>query len=339
MNKITIRDVAKAADVSIATVSKALNGVDVVHPATKKRVQEAAEKLHYVPNLMGKQLKSGKTNMLGFYTSSVAGPYFSQLIEAVAKATTERNYGLNVLVSQDKQIILNNIMGNVVDGIIGFEELITEEELKIIKKEKMKAIFIDRNIADETIGSVVFDSYHMGYEATKYLIQLGHKEIVYLKGFDDVFDSDERLRGYLDALQTLGLHFQLDWIIPGKFEEETAKIEVQKFIKKKLTQKQALPTAFLAGNDLSAIGTIKAIEALGYHVPADFSVMGFDDISIIPYMSPQLTTVHNPIIQQGEEAVAQLIDLINGTKQGTSVELKGKLIVRETTGKPRTKSE
>lgn len=169
-NRVTIHDVAKEAGVSIATVSKALNDINVVKPATKARVLEAAKRLHYVPNVMGKQLKSGETKMLGFYTNTISGPYFSPLVEAIAKEAEKLGYGVNVFITSDKQVIINSIMGNVVDGIIGFEDLIDEQDIAAIEHEQISAVFIDRKTTRKTVGSVVFDSFTTGEKATNYLL-------------------------------------------------------------------------------------------------------------------------------------------------------------------------
>lgn len=322
-NRTTIRDVAKEANVSIATVSKALNGVDVVKPTTKKRILETAEKLHYVPNLMGKQLKSGQTKMLGFYTNTISGPYFSPLIESVAKEAERLGYGINVFITTDKQVIQNSIMGNMVDGIIGFEDLIDEQELEAMKREKIKAVFIDRRTEGETIGSVVFDSFKNGQTATEYLLSKGHRRIAFILGFEGVYDSDERFLGYQKALAEAGIALDQSLILRGKFEEDAAYQAVQEFL---LKFPEHQPSAFLAGNDLSAIGAIKGLRDLGYRVPEDFSVIGFDGIDLLEYFEPRLTTIKNPINQQGELAVRHLIDLIQGKQSGCSFELSGKLI-------------
>ena len=306
--------------------------MDVVRPETKKKVLEVAERLHYIPNLMGKQLKSGRTKMLGFYTSSVSGPYFSTLVESIAHEAEKNGYGVNVFVSNDKQIVLNSIMGNVVDGIIGFEELITEENLQAMKREKIKAVFVDRNITSETIGSVVFDSYEKGYEATEYLIHLGHKRIGFIAGFIGVYDNDERFRGYNAALKANGISFKEDYLLQGLFEEEGAYHSVYSFM---TNHKGRHPTAFLAGNDLSAIGTIKALELAGYNVPDDMSVIGFDDIEVLQYFTPGLTTVHNPIAKQGAVAVEHLLELISEKEQGKSCQLQGELVFRHSASIPK----
>lgn len=322
-NRITIHDVAKAANVSIATVSKALNGVDVVKPATKKRILETAEKLHYVPNVMGKQLKSGRTKMLGFYTNTISGPYFSPLVEAMAKEAERLGYGINVFITNDKQIITNSIRGNMVDGIIGFEDLIDEQELEAIKREKIKAVFIDRRTCSETIGSVVFDSFQTGQTATNYLLTKGHQRIAFVLGFEGVYDSDERFKGYQAALSNAKISFDKDIVLQGSFEEKDAYHAVQEFLKQDAVEK---PSAFLAGNDLSAIGVIKGLRDLGYQVPQDFSVIGFDGIDLLEYFEPRLTTIENPIEQQAQLAVQHLIALITGEQEGQSFELSGKLL-------------
>ncbi len=240
-NRITIREVAKEANVSIATVSKALNGVNVVRPATKERVLAAAQRLHYVPNLMGKQLKNTKTKMLGFYTTSIKGPYFSVLVEAIAREAETHGYAVNVFLSTDKRVVLNRILGGMVDGIIGFEDFLTEQDLAAMEREQIKAVFIDRNIQERNFGSVVFDSFEKGKAATKYLLSLGHKKIVFISGIAGVYDSDERLRGYCEALKEAGISWRSDYQLQGFFEEERTRASVQQFL---LEQKRLAHSIF-----------------------------------------------------------------------------------------------
>ncbi|MGG5335784.1 LacI family DNA-binding transcriptional regulator [Enterococcus sp. AZ154] len=326
-NRITIREVAKEANVSIATVSKALNGVDVVRPATKERVMAAAQRLHYVPNLMGKQLKNTKTKMLGFYTTSIKGPYFSVLVEAIAREAEKHGYAVNVFLSADKRVVLNSILGGVVDGIIGFEDFLTKQDLAAMEREQIKAVFIDRNIQEKNFGSVVFDSFEKGKAATEYLLSLGHKKIAFISGITGVYDSDERLRGYLEALNEAGVSKRSDYQLQGFFEEERTRVRVQQF----LLEQKDLPTAFLAGNDLSAIGTVKAIHETKWRVPDDFSVIGFDGIDLLDYFMPRLTTVKNPIQLQGVTAVNHLIKMIEENACGVSYVLPGELSIKQST--------
>lgn len=326
MGKVTIKDVAREAGVSISTVSNALNNVDVLTPETKKHVLEVAERLNYVPNLNGKLLKSGKTKLLGFFTTSVAGPYFYTLVESMSRECDRLGYGLSVLVTKDKQVIMNNILGGRVDGVIIFEELkINDHDIAVMAKNKIKAVFLDRVVQNETMGSIVFNSFEGGYEATKYLINLGHRKIAYISGVDTMFDSVERREGYVAALQEANFPIDQDYFLQGYFEEEGSYNAVKSFLH---MHPDKVPDAFLAGNDLSAIGCIRALKSQGYEVPRDISVVGFDDIDIAPYFSPPLTTVRNQIARQGILVVNHLIRMIQKKEQGTVERLDVELVVR-----------
>ncbi|TKL05730.1 LacI family transcriptional regulator [Enterococcus sp. ARL09-542] len=303
--RTTIRDVAKEANVSIATVSKALNGVDVVKASTKAKVIAAAKNLHYVPNLMGKELKKSRTKRIGFYTTSITGPYFSVLIESIAREVEKHGYALNVFISMEKEVVLTSILGGAVDGFIGFEDMLDEEDLEIIRNESVNAVFIDRNIQDHTFGSIVFNSNESAEYATSYLIAKGHRNIAFVKGFDGVYDSDERFKGYQQALRKAHIPLKPHYLIEGRFEENFAYQSTEKFLQKQ----KDLPTAFLAGNDLS--------------------VVGFDGIELLKYFRPFLTTIVNPIKEQGELATQHLVKLINGDVSGKSFVLNGRLVEGE----------
>ncbi|CAM2876705.1 LacI family DNA-binding transcriptional regulator [Paenibacillus sediminis] len=326
MAKVTIKDVAREAGVSISTVSNALNDVDVLNPETKSHVLNVAKRLNYVPNLNGKLLKSGKSKMLGFFTTSVSGPYFYTLVETMSRECDRHGYGLNIFVTKDKQVIMSNILGGRVDGVIIYEELgIDDMDIALIEKNKIKSVFLDREIQNETMGSIIFDSYVDAYEATKYLISLGHKKIAYISGVETMFDSEQRKAGYLAALHDYGLTADEGYILQGYFEEEGSYNAVKSFVN---IHSGKLPDAFLAGNDLSAIGAMRALKSLGYEIPRDVSVVGFDDIDIAQYFSPPLTTVRNQIARQGMLVVNHLIRMIQKKEQGRHEKLQGELIVR-----------
>lgn len=326
MAKVTIKDVAKEAGVSIATVSNALNDVDVLNPDTKKRVMDAVEKLKYVPNLNGRYLKAGSSKMLGFFTNNISGPYFCGLIDAMCRQCNRMGYGMNVFVTRDSQVIMGNIMGRRIDGAIIFEDTtIKKEQIELMEEKGIKAVFLDRELQKQHMSSILFNSFQMGYEAAKYLINLGHKKIGFIESVDDVFDSYQRKRGYMAALSEYGLPIEEELILQGAFEEEYTYNAMKMFVR---FHAQKMPDAFLAGNDLSAIGCIKVLVEEGYQVPEDVSVMGFDDIDIAQYFTPALTTVKNPIARQGVEAVNTLIGLIERNEEGSIQMLEGNLVVR-----------
>ena len=328
--KITIKDVAKAAGVSISTVSNALNGSDLVNEDTRGRILAIAEKMNYIPNLNGRYLKSGRTKTLAFVTSSVRGMYFSMLADAMYRECDRLGYALNILVTRDKSVIMSNILGSSFDGIFIFEgERIGDPELELIEKNNINTVLLDRNYVSGHIGCVVFDSYKVGYEAARYLINLGHKTIYFIEAAGDVYDSMERKRGYINAMHDYNIEFREEFVIFGMFEELFTYNAVISLLR---LGDRNLPDAFIAGNDLSAIGCMKALQSLGYHVPDDVSVVGFDDIEIAEYIKPSLTTVRNPIDTQGTTAVRLMTRMLNDNSKGKAEILTGKLIPRNSSG-------
>lgn len=326
MKKTTIKDVAKEAGVSISTVSNALNDVDVLKPETKKRIIEVAERLDYVPNFNGRLLKAKKSNMIAFLTTNVVGPYFYNLVEAMSLECEKNQYGLNVVITKDKNTILNYLHGDRADGVIIFEEFsISDKEIKKIEKEGVKAVFLDREIETDTIGSVLFDSFKTGYDAAHYLLSLGHKDIAFIEGHLSMHDAQRRKDGFLEALSEQEIPFNPSYLLQGDFEERATFDAVKRFVE---NTPEAIPTAFLASNDLSAIGCIKALQEMGYRVPEDISVMGFDDIEIAQYFVPPLTTVRNLVKEQGQLAVNQLLNMIDREKPGKKEVLEGSLVIR-----------
>jgi len=329
MSKVTIKDVAREAGVSIGTVSNALNGVKYINPDTKQKVMDAVEKLHYVPNLNGRFLKAKSTKMIGFFTNSIAGPYFCTLLDYLSKACWKKGYNLAVFVTKETSVIMENMMGGRLDGAIIFEDTaIHEGEIERICNSGVAVVFLDRECVDENIGSIVFDSYKGSYEATKYLLNLGHRKIAFIESVDDMLDSIRRKEGYIAALKEHDIEVQDKWILKGYFEEELTYNAVKTYTR---FFSEDMPTAFLAGNDLSAIGCIKALRSDGYMVPQDISVIGFDDIDIAQYFNPPLTTVRNPIARQATESVDMLLGIIEGERQGELQRLEGEIIVREST--------
>ncbi len=330
MGNVTIKEVAREAGVSIGTVSNALNGKRYINEETKQRVMDAVEKLNYIPNLNGKYLKASSTRNFGFFTNSISGPYFSFLVEAMCKQCERLGYHLFVFVTDDSSVIMRNIVGRGMDGVLLYENTaIMEDEILMFQKADIKAVFFDREENRDGIASVLFDSYKGGYEATKHLIQMGHKRIAFIECVDGVIDSFRRKEGYRAALAEDGLAGSEDLILQGAFERECTYDAMQEFI---ANHAKDMPDAFLAGNDLSAIGCIEALRFHGYRVPEDVCVMGFDDIDIAQYYRPALTTVRNPIARQGMLAIETMVNMVEGRENGGIKRLDGMLVIRESCG-------
>lgn len=281
--------------------------------------------MNYIPNLNGKNLKSSATKVLGLFITSMKGPYFGVLTDSIYQECEKNGYELHVFLTKDEKNALSNILGRRVDGAIISNEWITENHLSTLEKAKTPIVFLDREKESKSISSVVFDSYKGGQTVARYLINLGHKKIGYIQGYANLYDDLERFKGFKDTLKEYELEFYEEHLLVGYFEEEASYREVKAFIK----SGKALPDAFFAANDLSAIGCIKALKSEGIRVPEDVSVIGFDDIEICEFFNPPITTVHNPIERQGVLAVKGLLEIIQEKEEGRIHKLEGSLVMRE----------
>ena len=320
VQKVTIKDVAREAGVSISTVSNALNDVDVLHPDTKQHILEVAKKMNYVPNLNGRNLKARVTNVIGLFITSIKGAYYGVLADAVYQSCKEHGYELNIYISDTTDNMMVNIFGRRIDGAIILNEHISEKEEKMLSDNQFPTVFIDRELQGETISSVVFDSYHEGEMVAKYLLELGHTTFAYIRGVDNNFDNIQRLKGFRNVLRKAGITLGEDYIIRGEYERDVAYDSMKEF----LELMKPLPEAIFAANDLSAIGVIEALTEEGIKVPEDVSVIGCDDIEIIKLLKPSISTIRTSFEKQGALSVTRLIGLIKG-------EEKGRIIPREST--------
>lgn len=296
----------------------------MLHPDTREHILNVAKQMSYIPNLNGKNLKSNSTKVLGLFITSMKGPYFGTLTDAIYKECDKNGYELNVFITKNDRNALSNILGRRVDGAIISNESISEKHEELLEKAKIPIVFLDREKVSKTISSVVFDSYKGGQIVARYLINLGHKKIGYIKGFDHLYDDVERFQGFQDTLKNAGLEFSADHLLLGAFEEEASYNAVKAFV----NSNKDLPDAFFAANDSSAIGCIKALHSEGYLIPEDISVIGFDDIEISEYFNPSITTVNNPIARQGILAVDRLLSIIQDNGKGQLDKLEGNLVVR-----------
>lgn len=325
--KVTIKDIAKEAGVSISTVSNALNDVDVLQPKTKEHILEVARRLHYVPNLNGRHLKSQATKVIGLFLSAIKGPYYSVLANSIYECCFKNGYSLNIFVSNRSDKIMENILGGQMDGAIILNEFVKEYEESIILESEIPLVFIDRDLHAPHVSSVIFDSFHGGELAAKYLLELGNSSFAYMEGVPNNFDNLERKRGFETALKKAGYPLSEEYVLEGLFERESSFHAIKDF----LESGKKLPEAIFAGNDESAIGTIQALLEEGIRVPEDVNVLGCDDIETTRLVKPSISTVRTSFEKQGTLAVERLVALIKGEEEGWTQELQGRVIPREST--------
>lgn len=306
----TIKEVAKQAGVSIATVSRVFNNSNLVNQKTVERVRNIAQSLHYVPNASARSLSRRKSDTFGMILPDLFGEFFSEVIRGADQ--TAQKYSYNVLLSsshnnQDEIEEALNVMKGRVDGIIIMSPNISADTLHNNLPKSLPVILLNCVIEDDSVDSIVIDNFNGAYQITDHIIKHGHKRIAVIKGAKGNYEADERLRGYRRAVAKGKCEVSDSLEFEGDFSEESGYI-----IAEEIVSTVPYPTAVFASNDSMAIGALKAFHDNGVVVPDDIALIGFDDIPISRYVKPSLSTVHVPIHKMGILAVERLISAVAG---------------------------
>jgi LacI family transcriptional regulator len=332
----TIIDVARESGVSYSTVSRTLSGYEHVKAGTREKVLRAAEKLGYVPNQQARSLAGGRSNLIGVLVPSLNNGYVNEIVRGVDEELAKSNYNLILYTTHRHQgkesSYVATIMNGAADGLLLVVPLISTSYLNALRQQSFPYVLIDQ--ADEMEQSPVVTATNRqgAYEATKYLIGLGHHRIGFVSGLAGLNSAAERLDGYLTALSDHGIPPCPQLVVEGGFLESGGFKAAQRMM-----ALPDMPTAIFASNDLSAFGVMEAIRQNGLRVPDDISVIGFDDIPQASIGYPKLTTVHQPLEQLGREAVTMLLDFLeNPTQDNRRVVLPTQLTIRDSCAAPRS---
>lgn len=325
MAKITIKDVAREAGVSISTVSNALNNVEVLKPKTKEHILEVARRLHYIPDMNGRCLKAGRTKVIGLFVPCMDPAYYGSLANSVFLECQKAGYELQIFISHQSTAMMKNLLGKRVDGAIILNDEIREEHVHTILEADVPVVFLDREVCSKRVASVLFDSYHDGAMAAQYLLDRGFTRLGYILGVADNYDDAKRYEGYRDTIEAAGYKLKDKYIWQGKFERKQAYDNVLQFLK----TKEPLPEAVFAANDLSAIGCMDALQERQIRIPEDIHIIGCDDIELAEWYRPSLTTIRTEYPKQGRTAVQKLFKMIGNEEQGAVMKMKGKIIERQ----------
>lgn len=328
----TIRDVARRAGVSVATVSRALNKIGPMSQETMKRVADAAKAMRYVPHAAARSLSIRRSLTICVLLPEVHGEFFSELVSALDLAARERGYHLLVSSSHDDTAemgaVLQALRGRV-DGIILMWPQKTPGGIGRVLSDDLPAVLINSSARGRR--SIQIDNYAGARAMTEHLIASGHRAIAFIGGPEKNVDALERLRGFREAISAAGLSRQ-SVELNGRFTEESGYDAVSR-----MRASGARPTAIFAANDAMAIGAMFALREAGVLVPEQVALAGFDDIPIARYLSPQLTTVSVDIGELGRRAVAHLLSEIETPGGATRRKelIKTTLAIRESCGSPR----
>lgn len=328
---VTIKDIAKLAGVSAATVSRVLNGTKAVSPDATERVLAAIEETGFRRNAAARSLASKKSHMIGVLITDISNMYFGELVSGIDSMAHYFNYNIILANSnrdEQREIdCLNILIEKGVDGIIfTVHKNMKERVEEFIAKSNIP--FVSLNRPCHNAFSIRVDNFKESYEAAKYLINLGHRNIAYISGFfNDDASGIPRMEGYKQALKDNGIALKQSYISEGDFTFKSGYDAAEKLL---MFNKDI--TAILVGNDEMAFGAITCIQDRGMKVPENISVMGFDNIKYTDYFRPRLTTVKQPIFEIGELATKTLLRAINGEEIPIKdIVINGGIIIRDST--------
>ncbi|WP_421740411.1 LacI family DNA-binding transcriptional regulator [Cellulomonas sp.] len=327
--RVKMEDVARTAGVSVATVSKVVNGRYGVAQSTLTRVQEVIDELGYEASLGARSLRSHKTNVLGILVAEFE-PFSTELLKGASSAVGATGYELLAYsgggggsVGWERRY-LSRLSGTLIDGAIIVTPTVVEANTGV------PVVAVDPHTGPTGLPTVDSDNYAGAVLATEHLVGLGHRRIGFLGGRTDLESARLREAGFRHAMEVAGLPVDESLVGVGGYRRETADAPARV-----LLDRDDRPTAVFAANDLSAIQVMAVAVELGMSVPADLSVIGFDNVPESALASPPLTTINQPLQEMGAEALRLLVDLIDGKDRSTHLRLPTELVVRASCAPPR----
>ena len=326
MKRVSIKDVAKKAGVSISTVSRVINNSAPVSDELKSRVKKAVKELGYKPSGIAKSLRKGKTGTIGFIIPDITNPFFPHIVRGAEDYLRSKGYTL-VLCNSDQDTkqemkLLDALMEKYIDGLLFTGAGRYNPELEKVIEKGINVVFLDRIIEGINASYVIVDNKKGMRDLLSYLWKTGHKSFLFVNGSEETFSAKIRYEAFEEFMREYKvLHYEHYYTSFSYEAGYNFGLKIKK-----------LPDAIICGNDLIAFGIIDALEKKGINVPKDVSVTGFDDIPFSKLYKPPLTTVRQPMYEMGIMAAKLLVKIINGKqKEKKGIVLEPELIVRNST--------
>lgn len=329
----SIKDIARAANVSHSTVSRALRNSPLVSRETTERIQKIAEESGYRVSAVARSLATSKTRTIGVVVTSVRDPFVVEVVTGIENTALQNGYSVFLSSCNAEAVreakVVQTFEERRVDGIIVMDSRVGSLYAAHLSKMKIPIVLINKLAVGEFMYSVAIDNVTASRNATEHLIQLGHTRIAYI-GDRDGFQSDtDRFGGYRQALEHADIPFQPHLVTHGDGKPEGGEEGMEQL----LTLPER-PTAVFCFNDMSALGVLRTLRSHRLRVPEDISVVGFDDLFFTPYLCPPLTTVRQPKEHMGKLATEIMLKLFSGTSCEYNVKVQGELVIRESTAPP-----
>lgn len=329
----SLKDVAKAAGVSAATVSRVMNGSPLVNEETATRIREIAGKLGYSTNSLGRSLVTGKTHTIGVVVTTISDPFVAEVVSGVEDVAKQRGFSVILSCSEadpEREVAVARMFRERrVDGILATASRVGATYLPLMSEMKVPIVLINHFDTDRYAHSVMIDNVAGAREVTHHLIDLGHRRIGYVGDQFGLHSDSDRFAGYRQALAESDIPYDPQLVAHGDGKPEGGMRAMTR-----LLALRKRPSAVFCYNDMSALGTLRAIQEHGLRVPEDMSVVGFDDLFLASYTRPPLTTLRQPMREMGQRAMTILLKLLGGEKSDHLVIVPGQLVIRSSTATP-----
>jgi len=330
-----IKDIAREAGVSTATVSHVINNTKYVSDETREKVQRAIEEFNYHPNAHAQMLALGRSNMIGLLVSDISNPFFPEIIKSIEAAVFAAGYNLILLnTNYEPERALDYVRRLLQMKVAGIILMIAEFDSSLIeefKNKKTSVVFHDLGVVGERMSNIILD-YAVGIdEAVRHLVSLGHSKIVHIAGSHEIYSAGVRQQAFVDAMKK---YFPEEADI--KIYEGDFRFEGGRHAAHQILSESELPTAIVVANDMMALGAMQEFKAAGLRIPQDISIVGFDDISFASLSAPALTTVCSPRVEIGRRAFEALaLTMEKPRQQGLEIRIPTYLVERNSTAPPR----
>jgi len=329
---VSIYDIAKRAGVSPSTVSRALEDHTRIGAATRKRIQELAREMNYIPSTVAKSLAKNKTWTIGMVLATISDPFMGRVVEGVEQTALEANFNVFISTSQnDRQreiAVIETLQKRRVDGIIVIASHLFDGSPRFFDRSRVPIVSINEQNPGKNMHFVAVDDVHGTGLAVGHLIALGHHRIGYVSIPNRPQSNQHRFKGYQDALEAADIAVDPALIFSSHTIEDHARAG-EAGLEPLLA---AGASAAFCYNDTAAIGLLAACHKRGISVPGDFSIIGFDDIDLAAYTMPQLTTIRQPRFELGRMAMGMMLALLNGKEPENQI-LPTELVERQTTAR------
>jgi DNA-binding LacI/PurR family transcriptional regulator len=332
--RASIKDIARIANVSHSTVSRALRSSTLVNSETAEKIRRIAAENGFRASAVARSLATSRTHTIGVVVTSIADPFVAEVVAGIEEEANANNYSVflaNCNADPERELkVVQSFEDRRVDGIVVTASRVGALYARVLEGLQIPIVLLNNQHPSRFGHSVMIENFDASRQAVAHLIELGHRRIAYIGDRFGYGSDSERFSGYRSALDEADIPIDPDLFVHGDGKADSGMIAAERLLA--ILQP---PTAIFCYNDMTALGALKAIRTRGLSVPEDISLIGFDDLPLALYMDPPLTTVRQPKHEMGRMAMQVLLKMVAGSDANQNIKVSGELILRRSTAAPK----